>query len=465
MRTGYLAQDTIAAISTAVGGAVSMIRLSGPRSFETLERLTGRESDRDSEPRKLMRATLRDPASGKALDDALFARFVAPDSYTGEDVVELHLHGGAYLADQLMAVLATLGARQALPGEFSFRSVRNGKMSLSQAQAVSELITAANDGAIQLALEKMSGTQNRLIQDLAARLRQLAMLGEAGIDFADQDIEEVGLKQLQTRIPPIRETLARLEDSYQRGTRLQEGVSAAFVGLPNAGKSSFFNALLGTDRSIVSEIAGTTRDVVHERLTLRGAQASLTLRLEDTAGLRTAEDPIEKIGVDRSRRSARDADLVLFVADPSSPLEPLAKEWANLGKPSGKTLGILTKCDLHEQADLDVAVKNLESLGIARWIRTSAQSGHGLGEAIDAMVDHCQIWLKREPQEVLLTRLDHLASVKSAIQHLDRALSASEIDLFAADLRQALHALGPLIGETLPDDILGKIFSEFCIGK
>lgn len=462
--SGYLAQDTIAAIGTAVGGALSMIRVSGPGAFDALARLTGREQDRHAEERKLVRARLRD-ASGTELDDALFVRFVQPESYTGEDVVELHIHGGAFLASRVMETLQAHGVRQALAGEFSFRAVRNGKMTVSQAQAVADLISASNDGAIGLALEKMSGTQSQLVSGLATGLRHLAVLGEAGIDFADQDIDEVSLPQLKKRLTDINTTLERLQTSYARGVRLQDGVSVAFIGLPNAGKSSFFNALLGEDRSIVSEIAGTTRDVVRERITLRGTCATITLRLEDTAGLRLADNPIEKIGIERSQRSAREADLVLFIVDPESSPEDVRQQWLALGAPKEKTLGIFTKCDRIDAPLLTQAKKSCLELGIRSWIETSAKTGAGIAEAIDAITAFCERWTRRDRGEVLLTRLDQLACVEGALVHLERAAHATEIDLFAADLRQALHALGPLIGETLPDDILGKIFSEFCIGK
>jgi tRNA modification GTPase len=463
-RSGYLAQDTIAAIGTAVGGALAMVRISGPAAFDALAKLTGRDSDGRAEERKLTRARLIDE-NGQELDDALFARFVQPRSYTGEDVVELQIHGGAYLSQRVMETLRAHGVRQALPGEFSFRAVRNGKLSVTQAQAVADLIAAANDGAIGLALEKLSGTQNRLLDQLATRLRQLAVLGEAGIDFADQDIDEVSLPQLKLRLAELIEALSRLRVSYDRGIKLQEGVSVAFVGLPNAGKSSFFNALLGEDRSIVSEIAGTTRDVVRERITLRGERTTLTLRLEDTAGLRVSDNPIERIGIERTQRSAREADLVLWLVDPATHPAAVREQWLALGVPASKVLGIFTKCDLFDAPYLSERKGLYLDLGVLNWVETSAQNGAGIPAAIEAILAHCERWTRRDRGEVLLTRLDQLHCVESALAHLQRAALASEAELFAADLRQALHALGPLIGETPADDILGKIFSEFCIGK
>ena len=238
-------------------------------------------------------------------------RFVKPDSYTGEDLVEYHIHGSPFIAQQVIERLLELGARQALPGEFSFRSVRNGKMTLFQAQAVSDLIAASNQGAVSLALEKMSGAQNRFLDELASGLRKTAALGEVGIDFADQDIDEVSLPRLRANLTPYVELLEKLQSSFSRGIRLQEGLRVAFIGSPNAGKSSFFNALLGEDRSIVSEMAGTTRDVVSEKLTLRAKNKTITLRLEDTAGLRLPSP---------RRKNGDRADLLCHTKCRSGPL-------------------------------------------------------------------------------------------------------------------------------------------------
>jgi tRNA modification GTPase len=462
-QSGYLSEDTIAAISTAVGGAISMIRVSGPEAWDHVSRLA-RDLGERPEPRKLVRAILRD-STGMPLDDALIVSFVAPASFTGEDCIELHLHGGAYVAGRVLEELLAGGTRQALPGEFSFRAIRSGKLTLSQAEATADLIAATNDGALALALEKMSGSQNRLVTEIGARMRQLAMMGEVGIDFADQDVEEVSLPALKARAKSTLAELAKLRSSYARGAKLQDGIPVAFVGLPNAGKSSFFNALLGEDRSIVSEIAGTTRDVVRERLTLRSASGSVTLRLEDTAGLRRANDQVERMGIERTEKSAREADLILLVVDSASSdaeLESLYEHWRALGEPSVRTLGILTKCD---RVDRSKAL-SLERFALkAPWVETSALNGDGIAEAAERIVKMTRGWIARGAGEVLLTRLDHVNSVSRALGHLERALDAEEVDLFAADLKHALHALSPLIGETLPDDILGQIFSSFCIGK
>jgi tRNA modification GTPase len=469
-RSAYLSEDTIAAVATSLGGPTAMIRVSGPGCDPVLLSLTGLQEKgglalEKFPERKLVRTALYSLGERRPLDDALVARFKAPDSFTGEDVLELHLHGSAFVAQAVMETLLELGARQALPGEFSFRAVRNGKMKLAQAQAVAELIEASNAEAVALALEKMSGTQNRLFSALAEDLRKLASLAELGIDFADQDVDEVSLPTLKRSLERILTSLERLHASFDRGTRIQEGLKAAFIGLPNAGKSSFFNALLGEERSIVSDIPGTTRDVVHERLTLKSSAGSVTLRLEDTAGLRHASDQIESIGIERSRKAAQQADLVLFVVDATSRPEEIRQEWGNLRVTPERVMGVFSKIDLVESSTPLKLQQGLHDLGIPRWVATSAETGAGIEAAIDQIVEHCARFTQRAPKEVLLTRLDHRESVAAALDHLGRARHSNDSALFAADLRQGLHALSPLIGETLPDDLLAQIFSSFCIGK
>ncbi len=457
----YLASDTIAAVSSAVGGAISIVRVSGPSVRLVLGRLAPRAT---ATPRKLERARLEGP-SGKALDDALVVFFANPESFTGEDMLELHLHGGAFTAHSVMENLSQLGARQALPGEFSFRAVRNGKLSLSQAEAVADLIQASNEGAVSLALEKLSGAQNAILEEFAQELRSLAALAEAGIDFSDQDLDEVSLPSLRKRLGAIRERLHSLSGSYERGMRIQDGIGVAFVGLPNAGKSSFFNSLLGEDRSIVSEMAGTTRDVIREKLTLRGRHASVTLRLEDTAGLRVADNAVEQEGVARSHQSAASADIILLVVDPGHSLDALAEVWKELTAPLDRVFAIITKTDVALPEQIRAARRKLAAWGISKILEVSSVSGAGISSAAIEIAAFCETLAARQSGEILLTRLNQVTAAKAALADLERAAKAPEIELFAADLKQALHSLSPLIGQTLPDDILGKIFSEFCIGK
>lgn len=469
--SSYLSKDTIAAIATALGGAVVIIRVSGPGAFALLSKLapgspSGVLSLQKPRPRTLYRASICEPDSGISIDDALVVRFVGPESFTGEDCVEFHLHGGSFIAPRLLEVLIKQGARQALPGEFSFRAVRNGKMSIVQAQAVADLINAGSDQAVSLALEKMEGSQNKIFAQLAEDLRKVAMLSEAGIDFSDQDIEEVSIPALKKRIAPVLLVLEKLKAGFERGVRIQEGIRTVILGLPNAGKSSLFNTILGEDRAIVSPLAGTTRDVIREQFTIKGKQGRVTLLLEDTAGLRSSTDLIEQNGIRRTMAASARAELVLLIADCTEAIEPVLEQWRILGAPVNKTIGILTKSDLLRSENSNELTKELyKKLGIQEWVVTSAVTGEGIQSAAEKISEFCGRLLERKPGEMLLTRLEQLRLVEKAEEHLLRAETVVEADLFAADIRQALVTLGPLIGETLPDDILGEIFSNFCIGK
>lgn len=470
-----MSQDTIAALASQAGGAVAVIRISGPAVLSALEKLCGLEDVQARLPaRFLNRVKILDPVTGRQLDDALAVYFAGPKSFTGEDCAELQIHGGVFLAQKILTALWTCGVRQALPGEFSLRAVRNGKMKITEAEAIADLIGAKNEGAITLALEKMSGTQSRLVMEFAEELRTLCTLGELGIDFSDQDVEEVSLRALKKRATQILEKLKLFEASYERGSRLQNGVKVAFVGLPNAGKSSFFNAVLGEDRSIVSDVAGTTRDVVRETLNLPvGDGTWITLRLEDTAGLRASSDTVEQMGIERSFAAARDADLVVLVLDSQTSetgLDQICLELEKIDAGRGhmmeRTLGVLTKIDLGSSGASTVTLAQIKAkLPTRMWVETSAVTHYGILGATQSLAHMAQEKVARNAGEVLLTREDHLQAVKGAQIHLVRGLAAPAEDLFASDLRQALVALSPLIGTTLPDDILGRIFSQFCIGK
>lgn len=463
-RNLYLREDTIAALSTSLGGAIALIRISGNKAYEAACSLLASRS-KTHEPWRAYRERLINQ-SGKLIDDSVMIYFQAPRSFTGEDVVELSLHGSSFIVTEVLSTLETLGVRQALPGEFSFRAVKNGKMTLFEAQALPDLIESSNEQALTLALDKLTGNQSEWSKKLSHDLKQLCMFGEVGIDFSDQNIDELELDRLKERITPIENTITSLKESYQRGVRIQEGISVALVGLPNAGKSSFFNALLGEDRSIVSETAGTTRDEIKEKITLSDDTHSMTFYLSDTAGLRESTDQIEQTGVSRSIRAAESADLVLFVIDLTQAKNENALLWQKLEKFKDKTLIVFTKSDLvHEQEKQKAVKEMLFDLGIENYAITSSKEEEGIKEAASVMMRKCQNQVSLLKQEVVLTRQDHYLACKEALVHLNRAKEAQELDLFASDIKQTLHSLDILIGETVPDDILGKIFSEFCIGK
>lgn len=465
-KSGYLSNDSIAAVSSALGGAVAVIRLSGPEVFSSIEKVIGKNAFRKAKkvPRTLIRAELFDN-KGKKLDSVLLAAFPSPASYTGEDVIEIHTHGSPFIAARILEDLRELGIRQALPGEFSFRAVRNGKLTLSQAEAVADLISASNDGALSLAHEKISGGQSRQIEETAETLRHLAMICEAGIDFSDQDIPEVRLENLKDKLTNILKLLTELKSGFSRGRLIQEGISVALIGLPNSGKSSLFNAFLGEDRAIVSAVPGTTRDVIREHLTLQGRLTNLTFRLEDTAGIRKINDEVERFGIEKAQASARNADIILFIVDPKMNVSESIRVLNETRLEPDKTLGVITKADLISSQRSEEIITELKKSGIREWLVTSAVNGNGVAEAAEKLVELGSKLVKRDPNEVLLTRKNQFEAVCDAVEHLKRAKDVEERDLFAADIRHALYSLSPLIGDTVPDDILGKIFAEFCIGK
>lgn len=460
----YLRQDTIAAVASGLGGAIAIVRMSGPDTLSALRSLVGAQALDRLEERKAAHLSLKSRAGG-LLDDAVVILYKNPRSYTGEDSAELQIHGNALIAHGILEELGHLGVRQALPGEFSFRAVRNGKLSLDQARALPDLIAAPNSKAVSVALERITGGQLEAVRAFAEDLRKLAMLGEVGIDFSDQDVDEVSLDNLKKKALSTLSTLKELYKSYQRGVRIFDGITAAFIGLPNAGKSSLFNAILGEERSIVSHVAGTTRDIVSEQITLKTEKDTATFRLLDTAGLRTTGDLIEKEGVNRTEKSAAQADLLILIVDPNQPRDELKELWERISRPGTKTLGVLTKIDLNKQSEYSNLIEQFQEFGINKWCLTSSRTGVGIHDLIEAMLDRAHQLTDHTPGEWILTRVDQLQAVEIGIENLERSLQAKEIDLFASDVRHALHALAPLIGETTTEDILGKIFSEFCIGK
>ncbi len=470
---GYLSNRTIAALCSPVGGAICVLRVSGGDAIRIASSLTGHEFGA-TDHRLARRAWIRD-SSGKKIDDAVVLPFFGPNSFTGEDSVEFFLHGSPMVAQKVLDACFDQGARLALPGEFSFRAVKNGKMQLSQAEAVKELISAENDFSLELALEKLSGTQHHLVARVREDLLQLCTLSEVGIDFSDQDVDEVSLPRLKGRLKPLLEVLNSLRGSFDRGKRFSDGVPVTIFGLPNAGKSSFFNALLGEDRSIVSNIAGTTRDVVRERLNLKGQGGQVTLKLADTAGLRSSSDRIEEIGIERSLLSARESDLVVVVVDGLNPELPVVKSYlARIPKREDRAfLFVVSKKDqlgLPESERILAEIRHefqreFQNEFEIPALAVSSQTLQGIHEAGALLADAAVRLLARKPGEVILTRFEHVRAVEQAIETLTRAENAHDAVLFAADLRHAMNDLGPLIGETLPDDVLGKIFSDFCIGK
>jgi tRNA modification GTPase len=457
--------DTISAISTPPGrGGIGIVRLSGPEAVSIGVQLVRLRS-----PLEHARARLADVLdnmaneSDRVIDEAVVTWFAAPNSYTAEDLVEVAAHGSPVVLDLLLRRAIELGARLAEPGEFTQRAFLAGRIDLTQAEGVHDLIAAQTIAQARVAASQMGGAlSNRVLPAKHALLEVIALL-EAGIDFAEDDLAVAPDAEITRRIDEIRPQLSSLEKTFAHGRILHDGLTLAIVGRPNAGKSSVFNALLQRDRAIVTAMPGTTRDTVSERTTL----GSIPLELVDTAGLREASDEAERLGIVRSREALADAAIVLIVIDASmrsaavlSTDDEESKLFSMVeGRPA---LVALNKSDLIEEAE-----EVIHSFYGLPWIRTSARTGEGIPELREAILKLATGGAAAEPG--LLTSLRHHQAITQAIQGLDDARSAvgSGIphEMVLLDLYRALWALDSLTGQTTTDDVLNLIFSTFCIGK
>jgi tRNA modification GTPase len=438
--------DTIAAVATAPGrGGIGIVRVSGARLDALARDLTGLAPF----PRKATRATFRD-ASGDALDEGLILYFPAPHSYTGEDVLELHAHGGPVVMRLLLARCLELGARIAEPGEFTRRAFLNDKLDLAQAEAVADLIDASTEAAARSALRSLRGDFSRRVDELAAQLVELRMLVEATLDFPEEEIDPVDRYDARVRLQNLREAVARALDQARKGSVLRTGLTAVLVGRPNVGKSSILNRLAGEDVVIVTPVPGTTRDAVRQTVQIEG----IPIHLVDTAGLRETGDPVESVGIERTWAAIDAADLILMIADARTGLQP--QDHAILERlPKG-----LPRVQVLNKMDLGAA----ERASTEGAIPTSALTGEGI-EALRSALLRAAGW-ESVSEDVFMARarhLDALARAGQALQRAEHQIGAAE--LFAEELRMAQRDLNAITGEFGADDLLGEIFGRFCIGK
>ncbi|HRJ12780.1 MAG TPA: tRNA uridine-5-carboxymethylaminomethyl(34) synthesis GTPase MnmE [Alphaproteobacteria bacterium] len=430
---------TIFALSSAPGiGAIALVRISGPDALRALRQLSGH---REFEPRMAVRLELK--FENQILDDAIALYFAAPNSFTGEDVVELNLHGGRAVVQGVLAALGKMdGLRLAEPGEFTRRAFENEKLDLTQAEAIADLIHAETSLQRAQALGQLGGGLSDLYHGWAGRLTKLLAHAEAEIDFPDEDLPD-GINQKLT--PDIQTMISELQNHLndgRRGERLRDGIQIAIIGAPNAGKSTLLNALAQRDVAIVTEIAGTTRDVIEVHLDLGGYPVTLL----DTAGLRATDDIVEAEGIRRAHSRARDADLKLCLFD--SRMEPDAATHALVDENS---IVVLTKNDLAQS-------------GI-RGIDISATNGKGIDDLLAEMTRRLEEIFSTVRDVPSLTRARHREALEETLSALQRAITAQSAELIAEDLRLALRALGRITGRVDVEDLLDKIFRDFCIGK
>ncbi len=441
--------EPIAAISTAFGqGAIAVLRVSGDGARELAGRVW--RGPEVAEPRRAYFGAVVDGA-GRVIDQVLLTWFRGPASYTGEDLVEIGCHGGLLVTRKILERLLAAGARVAEPGEFTQRAFLNGKLDLTQAEAVMDLIGAQTDLALRAANEQLSGRLGRRMQELREELLHTVAHLEAYIDFPDEDIDPDTGSALRARVAGVRAGVDALLATADQGRVLREGVRTVIAGAPNVGKSSLLNLLLGFDRAIVSPQAGTTRDTIEEVISLRG----LPLRLVDTAGLRAAEDGIEQAGIDRTGRELEQAGLVLEVADASQP----RSDFSSPGPERVPSVLILNKCDLPEH----------DSWHGVEGVRLSCQTGQGreaLAEEIERRLTGSTAGWGADLVAINARHQHCLAKARTALDQTLDALDRNEAPEFTAiELRDALSALGDVVGQADADEILGVIFGSFCIGK
>ena len=451
---GSKATDTICALASASGKAgIAVFRVSGPKALWILQRLTGRN---EFEPRRVYHVDFSNPASNEVVDDGLALYFSAPNSFTGEDVAEIHVHGGrAVTADMLSAIMAAGGVRLAEPGEFTRRAFAAGKMDLTAAEALADLVNAETTAQRRQARRQLSGALGDLCLAWRARLVRAIAYFEAEIDFSDEDLPGGLPARTAAEIGAIRgEIEARLADR-QAGERIRDGLRVAIVGPPNAGKSTLLNCLAGRDAAIVSETAGTTRDVIEAHLDLGG----YAVILADTAGIRATEDAVEAEGVRRAARTAEEADVRLVVLDGAAWPE-VPPDVAGAAAPDD--IVVLNKCDLIDAVVTDSGA--IEGGPDLSPLPVSALGGHGM-DVVVAELTRRVSRLSGGGEAPVVTRTRHRAALEECVEALTRFDPENSSELAAEDLRLAARSLGRVIGEIDVEDVLDVIFRDFCIGK
>ncbi len=450
--------DTIAAISTgSCVSAIGIVRLSGDGAIEIVSRMffpsSGKPMDA-AKDRQLVYGELRD-TDGRVLDLCLCTVSRAPHSYTGENTAELQCHGSPTVLRAALDAAFKLGARQALPGEFTKRAFLNGRMDLSSAEAVADIIDAETAEAAKNAAGQLAGAISKKIERIYSELADISAHYHAVLDYPDEDIEDFTLDAYRTQLTSAAAELRRLHDSHADGRIMQGGVPAAIIGRPNAGKSSLLNLALGYDRAIVTDIPGTTRDTIEEKLKLGG----VLLRLTDTAGIRSTDDEIERMGVERSLDAMNSAELVLLVIDGSREFSAEDEALLREAEKAPKAVVVLSKSDLPQRCRLPETK--------LPTVKLSAVTGEGLHEletAVKALFP-----LPNVPAGEILTNARQAEAVARALEHLASALDAMERgltpDIILTESEGAMLALGELSGKTVREDVTNRIFSRFCVGK
>lgn len=451
----YQPGETVAAIATPPGeGGVAIIRISGESALDVAARVFS--GPVHTYPTHTVHYGNVVDATGAVVDTALLIPMLGSRSYTGEDTVEIHCHGGGLISRRVLEVVLHAGARAALPGEFTFKAFVNGKLDLAQAEAVQELICAKNERALDAAEKQLQGALSSHIRTYQADLTHIAAILEAWVDFPEEGLEFASMEEIIAQLKQVEGKMQRLLATYHDGRILHDGLTLCLIGSPNVGKSSLMNALLDKERAIVSHVPGTTRDIVEDHLRLNG----LNIRLTDTAGIRESDEIVEREGIRRSLVAMSEADLVLFVLDVTQPLGDSEKQLLAQA-PGKKAIVVWNKCDLAHDTSAPLSLSHV--------IHASAKAKTGISD-LKAMID-AVVWERGPPsrEEVVVTNVRHKEALVAAMEAFRRLIDGLQTgispEFLSIEMRTCLRELGKIIGTDITEDILSAVFSTFCVGK
>jgi len=455
-------EDTIAAVATAYGeGGIGIVRVSGPEARQILKRIFVPEKQEWPANRTLAYGRIVDRERGKTLDECLAVFMKGPHTYTAEDVAEINCHGSVIALQEVLSLTLRCGARLAEPGEFTKRAFLNGRLDLSQAEAVIDLVRAKTDKGFDVAMDQLEGALSGNIQAIRSKLLDLLVKAAVNIDYPDEDIEELTYRELTSEISQISDMIEKLLATAAAGKMIREGLQVIITGKPNVGKSSLMNALLQENRAIVTEIPGTTRDTIEESVNIKG----IPVRLTDTAGIRETEDRIEKIGVERSKKAFNQADLIILVLDGS---QALAEEDLEIIKQIGnrKAIFLLNKIDLGQSLYKEEVAGFLQN---AEGIETSMTQGTGIDQIREKIQEQVYGGQVKQADRLLITNARHKRLLEKAREALADAVEMAgkgeALDFMEVDLKAAYEHLGEIVGETVSEDVIDAVFARFCLGK
>lgn len=457
--------STIAAISTAPAiGGIGIVRMSGKDCFEVLKKIfkpKNPETIENIAGYRIKYGTIVNPETNRVVDEVLVSYFKCPKSYTAENMCEINSHGGIVVLREILELCLKNGAELAKPGEFTERAFLNGRIDLTQAEAIIDIINAKSTREAQESANQLEGYLSRKINEIREKIMDIMVNIEANIDYPEYDVEEVSNKDAENKLKEIENELIKLSKTFENGKILKEGVKIAIIGSPNAGKSSLLNSMLKEERAIVTDIAGTTRDIIEEQISIEG----IPFKVIDTAGIRDAKDKIEQIGIEKSKKAANEADVILAVFDSSVPLNDEDREILNLLKHK-KSIIVLNKTDLKQVVNkecTEIHDVNTEVINI------SLKNNEGLEKIYESLVKMFNLNQINLDNELTITNIRHQELINKAIESTRMALNdlnnSMPIDIISINIKEVLEHLGEITGDNVSEDIIKSIFAKFCLGK